>query len=168
MADIICLKGDITRFLAQAIVNPSNSHGLMGGGVALHIRTAGGQSIEDEAILGAPIPVGRAIHTTAGYLPSKWVIHASTMKEPAEKAKTRDIAAATKAALKKACELKVESLAFPGMGCGVGGLSYPDAASTMADVIINYDPPFTVYLIGFDDELTREFERWTRNQNQRT
>ena len=168
MADIRVQKGDITKISVDAIVNPSNSHGLMGGGAALHIRNTGGKIIEDEAISKAPLPIGSAISTTAGFLPSKIVIHATTMTEPSQLITTENITLAMHAALELATELDVDSLAFPGMGCGVGGISYSDAAKTMMEEIFSYDPPYTVYLIGFTDELTREFERWLINLNQRT
>lgn len=160
MAEIVVLKGDLTRQQADAIVNPANSHGYMGGGVAYAIKRVGGQSIEDEAVSKAPLPVGSAVETTSGRLPCKYVIHAPTMTEPAEAIGPGNVTLATEAALRTASELGVASLAFPGMGTGVGGVSRSDAAEAMVKAILRFDPAFTVYLIGYDIELTEEFRRW--------
>ncbi|MBD3388703.1 MAG: macro domain-containing protein [Candidatus Altiarchaeales archaeon] len=167
MAEIVVEKGDITLKEAGAIVNPANSGGWMGGGVAYAIKKAGGDIIEAEAVASAPIPVGSAVETSAGKLPCKHVIHAPTMELPGEIIGPENVNSATDAALRKASELGVESVAFPGMGCGVGGLSKSVASRAMVESILDFGPEFTVYLIGFDDELTEEFRGWLR-QNQGT
>jgi len=74
MAGILVLCGDLTRVEADAIVNPANSHGLMGGGVALAIRRARGRVVEEEAVAQAPIPMGSAVVTSAGSMSCKYVI----------------------------------------------------------------------------------------------
>lgn len=77
------IKGSILEVDADVIVNPANSLGLMGGGVAGVIKRFGGEEIEKEAVQKAPIPVGSAVLTTAGKLKFKGVIHAPTMEKPA-------------------------------------------------------------------------------------
>lgn len=165
MPSLTALKGDLTSFVCDAIVNPANSRGLMGGGVAYSIRKVGGQVIEDEAVSQAPIPVGFAVVTSAGRLPCRFVVHAPTMAEPAEVIDVENVVLATKAALVCASKIGISSLAFPGMGTGVGKVSASDAAEAMVGVIASYGPFFDVYLIGFDDDLTAEFERWILKLN---
>jgi len=168
VAEVIIQKGDLTAQEVDAIVNPANSHGWMGGGVAYAIKKAGGQLIEDDAVRKAPIPVGSAVESTSGRLSCRYVIHAPTMTEPAEKTDAGNVRKATLAALRKASELNLTSIAFPGMGCGVGGLTKSEAAKTMVGSILDFNPAFTVYLIGFDDELTEEFRRWLGALSQET
>ncbi len=79
MSDVSVVPGDITELKVDAIVNPANSSGSMGGGVALAIKRKGGQVVEDEAVAQAPIPVGGAVLTTGGRLPCRFVIHAPTI-----------------------------------------------------------------------------------------
>ncbi len=133
--EIIGLKGDITRLKADAIVNPANSLMIMGGGVAGAIKKRGGKMIEEEAKRYAPVPVGRAVATRAGRLPTKYVIHAPTMERPAMMIPVENAYKATRAALIKALDLFVESIALPGMGTGVGGLSPREAGEAMARAI---------------------------------
>jgi len=129
------IKGDITEVEADAIVNPANSLMIMGGGVAGAIKRKGGDVIEEEALRQAPVPVGKAIATTAGRLKAKYVIHAPTMKRPAQRTTLEAVSKAVSAALSLASSLKIKTIAFPGMGTGVGGLKVYDAVREMAECI---------------------------------
>lgn len=168
---IIVTKGDITTLGCDAIVNPANSSGVMGGGVALAIKRAGGDLIEEEATEKAPIDVGRAISTTAGRLPAGFVIHAPTMEEPAERIPVENVESATYAALHLGNRIGAKSIAFPGMGTGVGGVKKSDAAEAMLRTIRRFEKDYEgaktkslekVILIAFDDELFNEFGTWTQ------
>jgi O-acetyl-ADP-ribose deacetylase (regulator of RNase III) len=136
MIKIIC--GDITKQKTEAIVNPANSLGIMGGGVALAIKNAGGSIIEQEAKKQAPIKIGKAVLTSGGKLNARYVIHAPTMKKPSGKCNIKNIKLATKAAL-DCCIKNVKSVAFPGMGTGIGGISYRKAIDAMLEVMSKYD-----------------------------
>jgi O-acetyl-ADP-ribose deacetylase (regulator of RNase III) len=155
---IIVKKNDITKIACDAIVNPANSYGYMGGGVAGAIKRVGGLEIEKEAVSKAPINVGQAIATTAGNLPCKYVIHAPTMNQPAMRIGVDNVQLAIRAALKKAEELKIKTIAIPGMGTGVGGVSENDAARAMINVTKEFEDKFEkIMLIGFNDSLIKAF-----------
>ena len=136
---IIVKSGDITKISCDAIVNPANSYGYMGGGVAGAIKRAGGNEIEKEAIAQAPIFIGSAVATTAGTLPCQFVIHAPTMKKPAMKIPVENVAKATQAALKLGKGMQIKNIAIPGMGTGVGGVSPADAARAMVKVAQEFE-----------------------------
>jgi O-acetyl-ADP-ribose deacetylase (regulator of RNase III) len=153
--------GDITRIRADAIVNPANSRLVMGGGVAGAIKRAGGLVIEEEAIRRAPIPVGEAIATTAGKLKARYVIHAPTMARPAMNANLTSVEKATSAALRLARELRLTSIAIPGMGTGVGGVPVQEAAHSMIGAIRRHLEEGTtlknIFLISIDERLIKAF-----------
>lgn len=128
MSEIEIKVGDLTTAQVEAIVNPANSSGSMGGGVAGAIKKAGGEIIEQEAMSKAPIAVGQAVITSAGNLPAAYVIHAPTMEQPTGVTSEAFVQAATLAALTLAKEEGISSLAIPGMGTGVGGLNQTIAA----------------------------------------
>lgn len=154
-------KGDITKIVCDAIVNPANSLGYMGGGVAGAIKRTGGGEIEEEAVSKAPIPVGSAIATTAGRLRCKYVIHAPTMEYPAMRINVENVKLATKAALETAFKLGVKTIAIPGMGTGVGGVSADEAAKVMINISKEYSDKFEkIIFIGFNDELVKAFEKY--------
>ncbi|RLI92186.1 MAG: macro domain-containing protein [Candidatus Altiarchaeales archaeon] len=160
MSKIKVIKGDITSMEVDAIVNPANSLMLMGGGVALAIKLKGGEIIEKEAMEKAPVPVGEAIFTKAGKLKAKYVIHSPTMEKPAQKISLKEVEKATIAALKVANSLKLKSLAFPGMGTGVGGVDKDEAAKVMVDCIKNYKGSLEeVILVAYDSQLYEAFQR---------
>ncbi len=155
------IKGDITKVKVDAIVNPANSWMIMGGGVAGAIRRAGGQIIESEARKYAPVPVGRAVITGAGKLPCKYVIHAPTMERPAMRTTIDKVKAAVRAALRAADDARIESIAFPGMGTGVGGLNPYEAALAMVETIVEEMRRLSnvneVLLVAFNEELYDAF-----------
>ena len=130
--EIEAFLGDITKLKVDAIVNAANTRLYMGGGVAGAIKKAGGKEIEEEAVKKGPIKIGEAVETTAGKLNAKYVIHSPTM-ELDFKADENKIRLAIRAALKKADELKIESIAFPALGTGVGGFPKDKAAKVMVE-----------------------------------
>lgn len=133
--EIMLLVGDLTKQEAEAITNPANSLMFMGGGAAGALKKAGGEEIEREARARAPVPVGKAIATTAGRLRAKYVIHAPTMERPAMPTTREKVYLATRAAVEHADEVGARSLVIPGMGTGVGGLSFEEAAEAMVSAI---------------------------------
>ncbi|MDI6883937.1 MAG: macro domain-containing protein [Hadesarchaea archaeon] len=133
-------RGDLTKQAADATCNPANSLMYMGGGAAGALKRAGGEEIEREALRHAPVPVGKAIATTAGKLPARWVVHAPTMERPAMRATGEKIYRATRAALECAEEVGAKSIVMPGMGTGVGGVSSEAAAKAMARALQEFAP----------------------------
>jgi len=153
---------DITKLEVDAIVNPANSQLTMGGGVAGAILRAGGDQIQEEALRKAPVQIGQAVATTAGKLKAKYVIHAPTMTRPAMPTNREDAKLATRGALERAKELGVKSVAFPGLGTGIGGLNPQDAARVMVEEVKKHIETGTtlkqIILVGFNADLTQAFK----------
>ncbi len=160
--NIVVVIGDITKLEVDAIVNPANSQLIMGGGVAGAILRAGGGQIQKQALRKAPVPIGRSVATTAGRLKAKYVIHTPTMTRPAMPANLEDVKAAMRGALACARRMHVLSLAFPGLGTGVGGLNPQDAANAMVEEIRRHVDASTtikkVILVGYNRDLAKAFE----------
>ena len=156
---IIVKKGDITQIDCDAIVNPANSHGYMGGGVAGAIKRIGGVEIEKEAISKAPIKIGNAVSTTAGSLTCKYVIHAPTMKQPAMRIGVDNVRLATKAALEIGIKLNLKTIAIPGMGTGVGGVSVNDAAEAITSLAKEFENKFEkIILLDRNEDMVKAFK----------
>ncbi len=135
--EIKLVQGDITELKVDAIVNAANNELVMGGGVAGAIKRRGGKVIEDEAVKRGPIEIGQAVYTSAGSLKAKYVIHAATMGMDfkTDEAKVRN---SCRASLKIAEKLKINSIAFPALGCGVGGFPYLASAKIMAQEVFRH------------------------------
>jgi len=165
---ITVASGDITKFEVDAIVNAANSLLIMGGGVAGAILRAGGKAIQEEASKKAPISVGKAVATTAGKLKAKYVIHAPTMERPAMSTNRQNVRLATRGALECAQQLGIGSVAFPGMGTGVGGFNVEEAANVMVDEIKSHvdagTPLKQIVLVGFGSDLTQAFAKAVQNK----
>ena len=121
------LESDITTLEVDAIANAANTDLAHGGGVAAAISRAAGPTLQAESERRAPIGLGEAVETTAGDLPSRWVIHAATMQLGGPTS-AEIIRRATASTLAKADELGAESLALVAFGTGVGGFAVEDAA----------------------------------------
>jgi O-acetyl-ADP-ribose deacetylase (regulator of RNase III) len=157
---IIIEKGDITKLSCDAIVNPANSYGYMGGGVAGAIKRVGGIEIEKEAIAKAPISIGKAVATTAGSLPCNFVIHAPTMKQPAMRIGVENVRLATKAAFELGVKLGIKSIAIPGMGTGIGGVPVDAATREIVTIAKQYENNFDkIYLVDRNKEMISSFNR---------
>ena len=127
MAQIEVVQADITELEVDAIANAANTQLQHGGGVAGAISRAGGPDVQNECDDRAPIGLGEAVATTAGEMPSKWVIHAATM-ELGGPTSAEIIRRATASTLRAADELGAKSLALVAFGTGVGGFPIDEAA----------------------------------------
>lgn len=155
------IQGDITEMKVDAIVNPANTRLIMGGGVAGAIKRRGGREIEEEAMEKGPVPIGDAVFTSAGRLGCRYVIHAPTVEEPGGSSSLENVSKAMKAALRTAESLKISSIAFPGMGTGVGGLDVRSAVVTMMREIKKHVLKGTclkeIFLVAFRSDDYVEF-----------
>jgi O-acetyl-ADP-ribose deacetylase len=159
-------QGDITDIKADALVNAANTELWMGAGVAGAIKRKGGAEIEQEAMLKGPVNTGEAVHTGAGALNAKFIIHAAVMG-PDLITDDNMILEATLNSLALADALECETVAFPALGTGVGGFSIKDCARIMLGAIKSYDPKVNklkkVIMVLFAKRALDEFEEvWRR------
>ncbi len=155
--------GDITELNVDAIVNAANNELLMGGGVAGAIKKKGGKIIEAEAVKKGPIKIGEAVYTAAGELACKYVIHAATMGMDFKTDEIK-IRQSCRSALLLAKDLKIKSIAFVALGCGVGGFPYLACAKIMAQEVFRHireDSPILneIILCLYDKEAFEVFNK---------
>ncbi|HUJ94726.1 MAG TPA: macro domain-containing protein [Terriglobales bacterium] len=140
------VQGDITQQPdIDAIVNAANTELILGSGVAGAIRRRGGDEIDHQARAQGPIKLGEAVATGAGRLPNKYVIHAAAMGYRAEDARVPKragslssaaiVADTTRNSLRRADELKLESIAFPALATGVAAFPVDECAETMIGAV---------------------------------
>lgn len=132
--DIRIVRADITTVAADAIVNAANPSLLGGGGVDGAIHRAGGPAVLEacRALRATSLPDGlargRAVATTAGRLPARWVIHTVGPVFSRTEDRSGILADCYRAALAVADELGARSVAFPLISAGVYGWPPDDAA----------------------------------------
>jgi O-acetyl-ADP-ribose deacetylase (regulator of RNase III) len=127
-------RGDITRERVDAIVNAANSSLLGGGGVDGAIHRAGGPSVLAacrelrRTSLPDGLPTGRAVATTGGDLPARWVIHTVGPVYAKGEDRSHLLASCHAESLRVADELGARTVAFPAISTGVYGYPLGEAA----------------------------------------
>lgn len=134
---ILIVKGDITLYDGDAVVNAANNEFWMGSGVAGAIKRKGGEIIESEAMAGGAALPGDVRVTGAGHLGVRFVLHAAVMAQDLVTSESF-IRLATRNALSKAEEIGVGRIAFPALGTGVGGFPIQDCANAMLGEVQDY------------------------------
>ncbi len=156
-------KGDITELTCDAICNAANNHFYMGGGVALAIKNKGGIEIEQDAVDQGPVEIGEAVVTKGYRLKSRLVIHAAVMGMDFITDGYK-IQKATTSVLKEADKNHCRSLAFPALGCGVGGFPYQESAQVMLEAIKEYLQDINsgleeIIFVLYEDKAYKEFKK---------
>ena len=166
MPRITLVRGDITEQDVDAVVNAANSSLMGGGGVDGAIHRRGGPAILEECKriraerYPDGLPTGRAVATTAGDLPARWVIH--TVGPVYAKGEDRSglLASCHTESLAVADELGARSVAFPAISTGVYGYPVEEAAPVAIRAVQDADTQVAeVRFVLFDEPSFRAFER---------
>jgi len=137
------LQGDITRQNTDAIVNAANSSLMGGGGVDGAIHRAGGPEILEECkkivARQGRLPTGKAVITTGGNLPAKYVIHTvGPVWQGGKKAEAELLGSAYRESLRLAEEKKLKSISFPSISTGAYGYPVDEAAGVALQTIMKF------------------------------
>lgn len=154
------LKADITEISADAIVNAANTSLLGGGGVDGAIHRKGGKAILDECIQirnkQGGCKTGEAVITTAGDLPSKYVIHTvGPVWNGDKEEKSKLLAECYLNSLNLAVQNKIKTIAFPNISTGIYHFPKDKAAEIAIQTVKDFDKSVEiekVIFVCFDDE----------------
>jgi O-acetyl-ADP-ribose deacetylase len=140
---ITLTKGDITKVAADCIVNAANTSLLGGGGVDGAIHRAGGKAILDECrnIIAKQggCKVGEAVITTAGNLPSKFVIHTvGPVWNGGQKNEPEKLAACYRNSLQLAVGNNCKTIAFPNISTGIYSFPKEGAAHIAVTTVLDF------------------------------
>jgi len=155
------IKGDITGMRVDAIVNAANSSLMGGGGVDGAIHQKGGPAILEECkkivARQGGCSTGEAVITTAGNLPSKYIIHTvGPVWNGGRKNEAQLLSNAYKNSMQLAADHQLRTVAFPNISTGVYGFPKDKAAAIAINSVQIFlekaDQPMKVYFVCFDDE----------------
>ncbi|MFK0236978.1 O-acetyl-ADP-ribose deacetylase [Streptomyces vinaceus] len=166
MVRITLVHGDITAEHADAVVNAANSSLLGGGGVDGAIHRRGGPEILDAcralraSQYGKGLPTGRAVATTAGKLPARWVIHTVGPVWSRDEDRSELLASCYRESLRVAAELGARTVAFPAISTGVFGWPMDDGARIAVETAraAAAAPVEEVRFVLFDEKAYAVFE----------
>jgi O-acetyl-ADP-ribose deacetylase len=135
------VKGDLTEERVDAIVNAANNRLQHGGGVAGVIASKGGPQIQEESDQWVreqgPVSHSAPAYTSAGHLPSQYVIHAvgPIWGDGDEDLK---LGQAVTGCLKLADQLGLSSIALPAISTGIFGFPKARAATVIFQAITEF------------------------------
>ncbi|MFJ9467380.1 O-acetyl-ADP-ribose deacetylase [Streptomyces caniferus] len=163
------IQGDITEQAVDAVVNAANSSLLGGGGVDGAIHRRGGpeilaecRALRDEHY-GRGLPTGRAVATTAGRLPARWVIHTVGPVHSDSEDRSDLLASCYRESLRIADELGAGTLAFPAISTGVYRWPLDDAARIAVETVRDADTAVEeVRFVLFDARAYEAFAEQVR------
>ncbi len=157
--EIEILKTDITEIHVDAIVNAANTSLLGGGGVDGAIHRKGGKAILDECIQirnkQAGCKTGEAVITTAGNLPSKYVIHTvGPVWNGDKEEKSKFLSNCYINTVELALQHNIKSIAFPNISTGIYHFPKDKAAEIAIKTVkdFNRSEIDKVIFVCFDDE----------------
>lgn len=160
------VQGDITTMKVDAIVNAANTSLLGGGGVDGAIHRAGGPDILEEcrAIRArqGSCPTGEAVITTAGRMPSKYVIHTvGPVWNGGSKGEDELLANCYRNSFRIANENGITTIAFPAISTGV--YKFPVERATRIAItetitaLSKYDRIVKVFFACFGHEVYKSY-----------
>ncbi len=158
MPQIQIVRGDLTAFAADAVVNAANSALLGGGGVDGAIHRAAGPSILDECRAHGGCDTGDAKPTSAGNLPHRWIIHTvGPIWRGGGHGEPELLARCHRRSLEVAYELGAQSIVFPAISTGAYGYPVDQAAPVAVDAV--RDARIAVTFCLFSQDAYDAFER---------
>lgn len=120
--------GDILAEDAEALVNPVNCVGVMGGGLALQFKKAFPGNFDGyaEACRHGEVRPGRMFVSEIGRPGAvpRYIVNFPTKRHWREGSRMEDIEAGLEDLQRVVREREIRSIAVPPLGCGLGGLDW--------------------------------------------
>ena len=133
------MKDDITRLKVDAVVNAANEALRGGGGVDGAIHRVGGPAILEACKKYDGCPTGEARLTTAGNMPSQYVIHTvGPIYRGGMNNEARLLRKAYENSLHLAKENQIKTLAFPFISAGVYGYPKDEASEIAVNAVLKF------------------------------
>lgn len=132
--------GDISKAVADVIVNAANERLILGSGVAGAIRKKGGPSIQNECDKIGYTPVGQIAVTSAGNLDARYIFHAvgPIFSEYTPERADELLRSTIFESLVELEKRKLHTITFPAISTGIFGFPRSQAAITMLQEILRF------------------------------
>lgn len=150
------VRNDITKITADAIVNTANPEPVFMAGTdsAIYLAAGADELLSERAKIG-PIAEGEVAVTPAFKLDAKYIFHTvGPVWNGGGEGEKETVRKCYLNCLKKACELGIESIAFPLISTGVYGFPKAEALLIATSVFSEFlaDHELDITLVVFDNE----------------
>ena len=150
------VRNDITKITADAIVNTANPEPVFMAGTdsAIYLAAGADELLSERAKIG-PIAEGEVAVTPACKLDAKYIFHTvGPVWSGGGEGEKETVRKCYLNCLKKACELGIESIAFPLISTGVYGFPKAEALLIATSVFSEFlaDHELDITLVVFDNE----------------
>lgn len=132
--------GDLLAEPAEALVNAVNCVGVMGRGVALQFKNAfpeNFQAYELRCRRGGMRPGEMFVFELQRAAGPRYIINFPTKRHWRGKSRMADIEAGLRALAEEIRAREIRSIALPPLGCGLGGLDWPEVRARMQTALEN-------------------------------
>lgn len=166
--------GDITKLRdVEVIVNAANGIGVMGAGVAGAIGRSGGDLLKNAARKvyqdnGRPFEAGEVYTSDAGLLKRmgvREIYHGVVMTFPGGPTSLDIVGKVCRNVISKAMMNGVKSIAFPGLGTGIGRLDRKSVAQRMVSILEPYSDSIDITLTDLDGVFIHWVKEFAKTQN---
>ncbi len=134
-------KGNLLKAPVEALVNPVNTVGVMGKGVALQFRQAYPEMYRayQKACDARDVHLGQVQMFDLGGLAAgpRWIINFPTKGHWKGKSQVKDIEIGLRDLTATVGGLGIRSIALPALGCGNGGLDWSDVLPRIKQAFSN-------------------------------
>jgi O-acetyl-ADP-ribose deacetylase (regulator of RNase III) len=140
---------DLFTAQTQTIVNPVNTQGVMGKGLAAEFKKRYPEAFQQyqRECQSRRLRIGRPTLYTKG---SPWILHFPTKEWADAPSMLKYIELALTYLVENYQKGKITSLAFPKIGCGEGGLSWKDVGPVLVHALVKMDIPTHIYINAGD------------------
>jgi O-acetyl-ADP-ribose deacetylase (regulator of RNase III) len=149
-------QGDLLKQDAEALVNAVNCVGVMGRGIALQFRKAFPENFkvyEHACKRGEVRPGSMLVFQTHWLKNPSYVINFPTKRHWRDPSRITDIESGLDALVAEVKRLGIHTIAIPALGCGLGGLEWPDIRLLIEKAFSNL-PEVHVWLYEPEDMPT--------------
>lgn len=129
-------QGNLLKADVEAVVNAVNTEGVMGKGIALQFRNAYPDNYEAYRLAceGNDVTPGRMfVFPRQSLTNPRYIINFPTKRHWKAKSRMEDIESGLTALVSDVRRLGIRSIAVPALGCGLGGLPWPEVERRMRD-----------------------------------
>lgn len=164
------IKGDLFSSPAQVLVNTVNTVGVMGKGIALEFKNRYPEmfNIYQKMCDEKSLDIGKLMLWKRE---EKWILLFPTKKHWRSPSKLAYIEKGLEKFVQSYEKLGIESIAFPKLGCGNGGLNWKDVKPIMEKHLKNLPIQVYIYLSNYKENIPEhkkplEIEKWLRSNTE--